>query len=98
MYNYYNKQSHDAYEKGKTAVNRADIVVAAPSALEALGCEGYDRFDGNVMSLLDRRGLSLWLPFGEKERPQRRQKAPQAEVSGHLLREPDPEGAGRQAG
>ena len=48
MYNYYNKQSHDAYEKGKTAVNRADIVVAAPSALEALGCEGYDRFDGNV--------------------------------------------------
>lgn len=74
MYNYYNKQSHDAYEKGKAAVNRADIVVAAPSALEALGCEGYDRFDGNVMSLLDRRGLSLWLPFGEKERLVDRQR------------------------
>ena len=34
----------------------------------------------------------------QKGRPQKRQKAAQAQVFGYLLREPDPQGAGGQAG
>lgn len=74
MYNYYNKQSHDAYEKGKTTINSVDVVIAAPSAIEALGCEGTDRFDNNVMPLLAYHGMSIWLPFGGYGRLQERQK------------------------
>ena len=68
MYNYYNKQSHDAYEKSKGTINQVDRVIMAPSSAASLGYEGTDRFAGNVMPLLDYRGLSLWFPISEHKK------------------------------
>ena len=43
-------------------------------------------------------GSNATFPLGFKGRPQKRQKAAQAQVFGYLLRKPDPQGAGGQAG